>query len=273
MSVEISLEGCWDTHVHTLPDTRPRWHTAEELARLAAEEGMAGVVLKNHDRSTVEIARQVQESVPAVRVLGGLALNDAAGGVSPENVAKALADGARIIWLPTKDAAGDPRGGRRMVTGGKVLPALLEIFELIAGADAVLATAHVAADEVLAIVEKSAEQGVRRIVVNHPEIPFLDYSVELQCQLRDAGALLERCYPRPEAVDGFDQIVHQIEVVGADSTILATDLGRRDLPPPLDGLRRMIHELTQRGLDAVAVRRMTVENPARLFQSQALPAG
>ena len=128
-----------------------------------------------------------------------------------------------------------------------------------------LATAHVAADEVLTLVQIAAARGVRRILVNHPEIPFLDYPVELQQRLRDAGAWLERCYPRPEAVDGFRQIADQIRQVGADSTILATDLGRRDLPPPVEGLRRLIHELLELGVSPAEVRRMTVQNPDRLL--------
>ncbi len=262
---DVSLAGCRDTHVHTLPDTRPRWHTAVELARLAAEAGMAGIVLKNHDLSTVGIAREAEEAAPGVRMLDGLTLNESAGGVSPDNVANALEAGAKVIWLPTKYGAGDPRGKRRLVETGRVGGALEEIFELIAAADAVLASAHVAADEVLPLVQAAAARGVRRLLINHPEIPFLDYPVELQQDSRDAGALLERCYPRPEAVDGFAQIAAQIGAVGVESTILATDLGRRDLLPPIDGLRRLLFEMAARGFSQSDIQRTAAKNPASLM--------
>ena len=230
-----------------------------------AEAGMAGIVPKNHDLSTVGIAREAEEAAPGVRMLDGLTLNESARGVSPDNVANALAAGAKIIWLPTKDGASDPRGKRRLVENGRVGGALEEIFELIAADDAVLASAHVAADEVLPLVQAAAARGVRRLLVNHPEIPFLDYPVELQQDLRDAGALLERCYPRPEAVDGFAQIAAQIEAAGVESTILATDLGRRDLLPPIDGLRRLLLEMAARGFSQQELKRMAAANPVALI--------
>jgi hypothetical protein len=77
---------------------------------------------------------------------------------------------------------------------------------------------------------------------------------------------LERCYPRPEAVHGFDQIAADTRQVGVAHTVLATDLGRRDLPSPLEGLRRLIQALVQRGFSSAEIAEMTCRNPRRLLE-------
>jgi hypothetical protein len=267
---QVSLAGKLDVHVHTAPDTRPRWHSALEMAALADAAGMAGFVLKNHDQSTVALAREVRAQYPALLVRGGLVLNRSVGGVDPAACRAALADGARFIWLPTKDGCGERQSlglddGLGVIDGcGRITRALREVLEAIAAADAVLATGHVSASEVLPVVQAARAAGVRHVVVNHPEIPFLRFPVDLQARLRDEGAMLERCYPRPEAADGFDQIADEIRAVGVSSTVLATDLGRTDLPSPLAGFRRFIHEMLVRGFTAAELDCMTCSTPRRL---------
>ncbi len=250
----VSLQGVMDLHVHAAPDVRPRWHTAMEMAALAHQAGMAGFVLKNHHCSTVELAAEVRRSFP-LEVHGGLVLNRAAGGIDPTTVREALTAGARFIWLPTLDGCGEclARGREGLAVlddHNRVVRELEEIVELVAHFDAVLATGHIAAHEIEPVVRAAHRAGVKRILVNHPEIPFLRFPVDLQKRLRDEGALLERCYPRPEAVDGFEQIAQEAREVGIADTVLATDLGRCDLPSPLDGFRMLIQAMTVRGFHA-----------------------
>ncbi len=259
----IDLTGAWDTHVHTAPDNRPRHHTAEEYAALAAAAGMAGVVLKNHDEPTVTLAEAARASQPGLAAFGGVTLNRSAGGLDSALVEQTLAAGGRVIWLPTKDGAGAGGGLRVTDDAGAVLPDVLAIFERIAAADAVLATGHVGAHEVLAVVQAARRAGVRRILVNHPEIFFLHYSIDLQKALRDEGALLERCYPRPQGT--FDEIAEQMRAVGVESTVLATDLGRVDLTPPVEGLRELIAAMLARGFSEGEIHVASRRNPAALF--------
>ena len=257
----IDLSGRWDTHVHVAPDTRPRHHTADEYVALAAAAGMAGVALKNHDQSTVVLAESARR--PGIEVFGGLTLNRSAGGLNSSRVGRELAAGARIIWLPTKDGVGSGGDLRVTADSGDVLPRVRAIFECIAQADAVLATGHVGADEVLAVVREARRAGVRRILVNHPEIFFLRYSIDLQKALRDEGALLERCYPRPQG--SFDEIAQQMRQVGVESTILAGDLGRIDLPPPVDGLRKLIEAMIERGFNEAEISVASRQTAGRLL--------
>ena len=258
--MSVSLSGAWDTHVHTAPDSRPRWHTADELADLAAAADMAGLVLKNHERSTVGPATGAQENHPGLDIAGGIVLNRSQGGLDTAVVEQALASGARIIWLPTKDGRGDS-GDLDALNA----PALTEILERIAAADAVLATGHIAAEEVLPVARAARRAGVKRILINHPEIPFNVFEPDLQKALRDEGAYLERCYPRPESDTGFAGIARDLLDVGAESTILATDLGRTDLPPPLDGLREMLTMLAEHGVPESDLDRAVRQNPRLLF--------
>ena len=267
------LDGFLDFHVHTAPDVRPRWHSAMELAEHARAAHMAGFVVKSHHEPTVLRAAEVRKRFPQLRVYGGVTLNRAAGGIDAQVVAKVLSAGGRVVWLPTLDGRGqrnseDGDDGLRVANeAGEVEGELLRIFELIAAADAVLATGHISAEEILPVVRAARRASIRRILINHPEIHFLRFSIDLQKQLRDEGALLERCYPRPEAKHGFEQMAQEMREVGVQSTILATDLGRRDLPPPVEGLRRIVHELRQRGFSAAEVATAARENPTKLLKS------
>jgi hypothetical protein len=264
----ISLRGVFDSHVHTAPDIRPRWHTALELAELARAAGMAGFVVKSHHESTVGRAAEVRKHYPELKVYGGVTLNRACGGIDSRVVGRELAAGARVVWLPTLDGRGqDPASGLAVTdSSGGVLPEVRRVFACVAAADAVLATGHISADEVLPLVQCARRDGVRRILVNHPEIPFLNLPVDLQRQLSQEGALLERCYPRPTAPHGFDDVGDPMLQTGPESTVIATDLGRTDLPSPLAGLRRLIFELQQRGIDERQLAAAARRRPLELFE-------
>ena len=87
----MSLRRAIDTHVHCGPDVRPRKTTAFELATAARQASMRALVLKNHHASTVALAAALSEALPGIRVLGGLVLNEAAGGWNSSAVEAALA--------------------------------------------------------------------------------------------------------------------------------------------------------------------------------------
>ena len=51
------LDGVIDIHAHADPDSLPRRIDAIDLAKLAKERGMRGMVLKNHYESTASLAK------------------------------------------------------------------------------------------------------------------------------------------------------------------------------------------------------------------------
>src|SRR5438477_11277506 len=75
-----TLSGAIDMHAHADPDGVPRKMDAVDLARLAKERGMRGIVLKNHYEPTASLAYIVRKVVPGIEVFGGISLDLTVGG-------------------------------------------------------------------------------------------------------------------------------------------------------------------------------------------------
>ena len=102
------VRGAYDLHVHVEPDVMRRRVTDLQLARRCWDVGLAGFALKSHYVPTAERAAVLNEALRApgeVRVLGALTLNASVGGMNPIAVEIAAREGARILWMPTLDAA------------------------------------------------------------------------------------------------------------------------------------------------------------------------
>src|SRR5262245_29440938 len=173
----------FDLHVHAAPDSWPRIGDDRQIVRWYADAGFSGCVLKSHYDATMGRAEAAGAGL-GLRVYGGQALNQHTGWINPAAVAAALSMGARVIWMPTADAhtqhaAGLPRFcGQRpglsrtayaippvdWSTGGHVR----QILELIAEADALLATGHLSADEVGWLLSEARLAGVTRLLLTHP---------------------------------------------------------------------------------------------------------
>ncbi len=173
------VRGGFDPHVHVAPDFAPRRISDLELAARCAELGLAGFTLKSHYTATAERAAVVTAAAgDGVRACGAIVLNDAVGGLNPTAVEVAARAGARTVWLPTVSAPGEHAEVEETDPEGKVpvwvrfelelraagvrpravpvldeerrpLPALLEVLEVIAHHDIVLATGHLSQAEII----------------------------------------------------------------------------------------------------------------------------
>lgn len=265
----MPLEGAIDTHVHAGPDVRPRKTSAYELALAARASGMRAIVLKNHHCSTVPLAAALSEALPGIRVLGGLVLNHAVGGFNADAVDAALRMGAAEIWMPTLSAENECAFRGRPGAGLQALdekdrprPEVIDILRRIARAGAVLGTGHLSVRETAAVVTLALEEGVRTILITHPEIGFIAMEPETQRALRGPGVYFERCFCRAGFRLDWAGLAASIREVGVESTILATDLGQPDNPHPVDGLEIMAARLAEQGFSQAELRRMMAENPA-----------
>jgi hypothetical protein len=288
------VRGAFDLHVHIAPDTVERRIDDVGLARRFAEVGLAGFVLKSHYNSTAERAAVVRGVVPGVRATGAIALNTAVGGMNAVAVEVAAREGARVVWMPTVDsenerahlAAAGPdaklpvwaelerelreRGIAAepvpVVDGdGAVTPQTRDVLGAVARHDLVLATGHLANDEAAAVVDAAFEAGVRHVVVTHPDYPSQSMPVEQQVELADRGALIERCFTQPHTGKcSWEQWLEGVRAVGAERTVLSTDLGQVSNPPVEDGLPLMAERLLAAGFSEEEVRTMAVENTRRL---------
>src|SRR5579885_2475609 len=150
-SAQPDLRGVIDIHVHCDPDSMPRSIDAIDLARLAKQRGMRGLVLKNHYEPTASVAYVVRKEAPGLEVFGGIDLNRSLGGVNPEAVERMVrvkGGWGRVIWMPTFDAENQVRYSREnrpyvpVSRDGRLLPEVQEVLALIARNRLVLATGH-----------------------------------------------------------------------------------------------------------------------------------
>jgi len=271
------VSGAYDTHVHIAPDVMERRIDDLGLARRCAEVGLAGFVLKSHYVTTAERATVVRNAVPGVDVLGAITLNGSMGGMNPAAVEVAGRLGARIVWMPTVDSrnqrtntAEDLPGARPAMwgalqadlhaqgivpeivevvdPGGAVLETVRKVLRVIARHDMVLATGHLSGPEILAVVRAAREEGVRRIVVTHPEFTSQRLPVSAQRELAGLGALLERCFTTPHTGKvAWADLMDNIRQVGPEHSILSSDLGQPFNPPVEDGLALFAEHLLGAG--------------------------
>jgi hypothetical protein len=275
------FSGLIDLHIHTAPDLRPRRLTDVEQARLARDLGAAGIVLKSHIESTVARARAAAAAVPGLHVYGGLALNRAAGGLDPLAVRTAAAEGSRLVWLPTLDAANHRRllgrgDGIEVVDAGRPVPALREILRIIADHDIALATGHIAPDESRIVLAAASDAGVRRLIVTHPEHAVVAMSLDLQAELaRSAPVYFERCYAQPAGASRYvrntEANLAAVRHLGPQTTLLATDCGQLENTPWDEAWRETFAHMAAAGFGGEALAHMTQAVPAYLLGLQPTP--
>jgi hypothetical protein len=287
------LRGAFDTHIHVDPDVVPRIVDDITLARRFLDLGLEGFVLKSHYNATAERASVVRAAVPGIRALGAIVLNRAVGGLNPLAVEVAAREGARTVWLPTVDSVNEsherdaPAGAKvpvwvrlqrdlreqgieidpvPVVDGaGTVLPETRAVLERIAHHDLVLATGHLARDEIFAVDDAARQAGVTQIVITHPEFPAQSLAIPDQLALAERGALLERCMTTPHTGKiAWEQWIENIRACGPEHSVLSTDLGQTFNPPVEDGMAIMVDRLLAAGFDDQEVHVMAVTNTRRV---------
>ena len=269
------LEGAVDLHVHSSPDVDRRRFNDLELARAARDAGVGAVLIKSHQNSTVERAWLVSQCVPGIRVYGGLVLNETVGGLNPAAVRLALQLGARQVWMPTRSARnhrayhGQPGGITILDDQGELRPAVQEILLAMAASDCILGTGHLSPQETSVLIDAARRLRVSKILVTHPEWGPTYHSWEAQKELATRGdVFFERCFVSTTHLCGcvpFETIERAIIETGVERTILSTDLGQPETPPPAEGLRLYAERLLSTGFSADQIRTMMQANPERLL--------
>lgn len=281
-------------HVHVAPDFTDRIIDDVSLARRCLELGLAGFQMKSHYGSTAERARTVNAAVPGVRAIGAIVLNRAVGGINPLAVEVAARLGARTVWFPTVNSVAEmeelhsfPPGVKMPVwmkfevslreagieiepvrvldAEGELLPVVRELFAVVARHQLVLATGHLAREEIFAVVEGALAAEIRDVVVTHPEFPSQNLSIDDQCELARRGALLERCFTTPyTGKTPWEHVFEGVRATGVENNVLSTDLGQVFNPPVEDGVALFADRFLEAGFSEEEVHMMTVSNSRRL---------
>lgn len=270
---EIPLAGIVDLHVHAGPDSRPRSVDDVEASRLAAEAGLRAILLKNHFTMTADRAAIAMGQVDGLEIFGGVVLNRAVGGINPEAVRQMAAfSGGRgkVVWLPTFDAehyvtaAGGGGPFVSVLEDGEPLPAVREVFALIAEHDLTLATGHSGPEEVLRLIPEARRLGVRRILVTH--VFSQGATREQMRRMAEAGAILEidwlAVHSGGRAVEDYVAAVREL---GAEAFFMSSDLGQAGNPTHADGLRAYVRAMLDAGVTEAEIDVMARRNPARLL--------
>ena len=277
------LLGAIDLHAHHAPDSYPRQWDAFEVARLAQERGLRGIVLKNHWTETAGLAYLVRRyGAQDIEVFGGLTLDTPVGGMNPQGVrymVDATGGWGRIVWMPTHDSEhevgfnGEDRPIVRVSEGGVLLPETIEVISLIAEHGLTLATGHVTPEEALTIMREAKQRGVQRMIVTHPLLgpQFTFMSIGQLQEAADLGGYIE-ITSRTLWADG-EQRTRALEVIrtiGTDKCFVSSDSGLTGTPNHSDALVMAARVLRDAGFDDRDLNRMFKENPARLLGLSAM---
>ncbi|MBP5212226.1 MAG: hypothetical protein J6Z30_05150 [Pyramidobacter sp.] len=293
------MNGAYDLHFHIGPEVIARRFDALGTARSLEADGMAGAVLKNHYYSTVPFAKMAWDQ-GAENVWGSLVLNWYAGGLNPFAVRGSLGLKAKghslfkVLWMPTVHAAAHLRvraalGSRYDVppewTGGAVLGTpisrippidvrapevqepLKEILRIVAGEGLILATGHVSREEVFHLVPLARDLGVEKIILTHPIYETTKLSVaDIRALTAPGGVWAEQSYALIP-IDGQTpaRIAEYIRGVGAEHTILSTDLGQASRQTSGEGMKLLRELLAAEGVTKADLDLMSVSNPKKLL--------
>jgi hypothetical protein len=290
------LEGSYDLHVHTGPDVNERKLDDLDMAERIQKIGMKGFGIKSHYFCTAERARLVKKLYPNLNPIGAIALNYPTGGINPMAVEMAARDGAKIVWMPTFDAAnelefllnqnnygelppwakvqlelaqqGKTQAGITILENGELSKKTLEVVDLIAQNDLILATGHLGKQEIYALVAAAKDHGVKKVVVTHPTFSSVNLSKQEQKELAEQGAIMEQCFGviTPHYGIDWDGLYETIRFVGAEHCILSSDLGQTNNPYPDEGMITFVTNLATNGFTREEIKRMTVENTTSLVE-------
>jgi Family of unknown function (DUF6282) len=280
--------GVIDMHTHSHPDVFGRNIDDVDLARIAKARGMRGVVLKNHISETAGRAQLAMKEVPGIEVFGGIVLNRAVGGINPDAVEwmhRIYGSRGKVVWLPTFESDkhvktfGKPDArGIVVAPGGKVLPEMEAILKIIARENLLLATGHVHPEEVLAVVKRGKELGVKNMIVTHGLTNVPGLTMAQAKQVVEMGAVIEVCFLQfqagPNAPLAFlthwtqinaKHVAQAIKEFGAQGLVISSDLGQSANMVHPDGIEVAIGALKREGISDADIDTMMRKNPARLL--------
>ena len=274
---ENPLAGVIDIHVHCAPDSTPRSIDAIDLARLAAQRGMRGLVLKNHYQPTASLAYIVRKEVPGIEIFGGVDLNLSVGGMNPfavEHMAATTGGYGRFVWMSTFDSEAQvlyskqARPFVRVAQNGQLLPETRQVIAVIAKHNLVMATGHTSAEEALLLIREARAQGVKRMVVTHAMLQPIHMSDAQMVEAAKMGAYIEFVYNGligSYKESTFQDYARAIRSVGVEHCILSSDMGQPGNPLHPDGLIALFDGLRKEGITQAEIDRMAKENPARVL--------
>jgi len=290
--IDFILEDGIDLHIHSGPGIINRPFDHVTVCKEAIDAKMKGVVLKDQHCTTANLIYLLDNYIiknKNFKIMGGLALNNASGGLNPCVVDAAIKYGVSVIWMPTLSAANHKMGHSAMSAekqaampkpktklwkdppisvldeNGKLLPEVKDIIHLIADADVVLGTGHLSKNEVELVIKEAKEANAKKILINHPE-HLIGMDIDDMNRHAKNGIYIEHSYSIYFSKKLTNEYMYEmITKVESDATVVVSDLGQMGRPNPVAGLKIFIENMLKLGLDKKIIKKVLCENPARLL--------
>ncbi|HJC05425.1 MAG TPA: amidohydrolase [Candidatus Enterocloster excrementipullorum] len=277
--IDDLFHGSIDMHVHPGPDpVADRPNDSGTMALEAQKAGMAAIVLKSVTYPTASDAYIIQKHLtPELHVFGAvvIAYSETGGLDHAADVIKKQADiGAKVVWFPTFDAKWcmdylkSGEGIYILDENGGLKPQVYDILKVCKEYNLVVCSGHMSYEETAKLFDACVEMGITKMVATHPLAELSRFTMEQILALADKGAYIEHVYgtlmPRLGNMDPSDY-VDCIRAVGAERTILGSDLGQVWDPMPASGMRHYITMMLQFGCTPQEVELMVKTNPAKLL--------
>jgi hypothetical protein len=219
-------------------------------------------VLKAHEGSTVERAALCGEGA-----VGGIVLNAPVGGANAIAVDVAGRLGGRIVWMPTMSSSAHRASEAApelkilhgvsfpvvpVIESGSLRTEWLPVLDAVAAHDMVLASGHTACADTVVLFREARRRGVRRLLVNHPMMPFLGWDQAIGAELRTLDARLELGI-LPDLLHGGPGSLSLLGRYPDELLVFGSDLGHADHPKLAAALPAWIEGL----VDQIGARRAT----------------
>jgi len=286
------LKGSIDTHIHTEEEyaiLEDGGMDIIQLAKRAQEKGMRAIVVKSLTFETATRAYLTQKQVPGIEVYGGLTLDASVGGMNPASVSamgRLKLANAKMVWMPVFDskasvqATGAKRDFVKVSENGKLTPQALATIDTIAKYGFSIGTGHLGADEALLVVRAARARNIP-VVVTHALQKPVSMNLQQMKEVARLGGFIEhtafgdwkgknshffKSFYKDQPRITVEDMAKCINAIGAEHTIIATDMGQAFSPDPPDGLKWFIMGLKKEGITDQQIDIMVRQNPARLLQ-------
>lgn len=293
VSAKDIIKGAVDMHIHSGPSLVNRSIDHVQAVQEAIEAGMRAIVIKDQHVPCANIAQILQQYYvkdgQAFNVFGSVALNNTAGGVNPRVVEAAIGYEVKVIWMPTlasayhkEQHAKVSEEARRAMpkpkfplskdpaitivdSFGKLIPEVSEICKLVAGANIAIATGHISREETYLFLDEAVKQGVKKIIVTHPEY-FKNFTLDEMRDFVKSGFYVEHIlatvYSNKQT---HEDLYKLIQNHGTERTIISSDLGQPGRPHPVDGLLAFLEKMLEFGMTEDQLRQITSKNQMELL--------
>lgn len=288
--ISALLKGAVDLHCHSGPAAFPRRINHRDAMIDAGVAGFDALVYKDHFYPGMAHAELLNQLYPdsKVKVYSGVALNNAVGGINAFAVDHAVKLNGKIVWMPTFSAKNHieksatetknyPKSKAPMLEqipltvlddNSKLTAAAQDVLDVIAAGDIILAGGHLSVHELKILFAEAKTRGVKKMLVNHPTYVIGCDDDDMK-ELANLGVFMEHsicmlieCRGRKHQPDEF---AHLVDVVGAENTILGSDLGLVNMPLPIEGYREIVNTMLDLQFSEDKIRKLVGDNARSLL--------